>query len=151
MNKTIIGTLKTHLTIDGDRISIERKHWTAYIQNRESPSFLISDIKSVEWKPKQTFTEKANIYFNVIGTDRKTDSFGNRANDPYCFYFEKNQIDEMTEIYEYILSVKAKKSGGIESSNDIPTQIKKLSDLKDLGVLTEQEFDLKKQELLGKM
>lgn len=151
MKKTIIGTLKTHLTIDGDRISIERKHWTSYITNMEHPSFLISDIRSLDWKPKATFTEKPNLYFNVIGTDRQKDMIGNRSNDPYCFYFEKKQIEEMTEIYEYILNQKSKGSKVGENNNDIPSQIQKLSELKDNGILTEEEFNQKKKDLLDKM
>lgn len=35
--------------------------------------------------------------------------------------------------------------------DDIPTQIKKLADLKDAGILTEAEFQAKKTELLSKM
>jgi hypothetical protein len=34
---------------------------------------------------------------------------------------------------------------------DIPGQVQKLSALKDQGILTEQEFQQKKQELLSKM
>lgn len=36
-------------------------------------------------------------------------------------------------------------------ANDIPTQIKKLAELKDAGILTEAEFQAKKAELLAKM
>lgn len=35
--------------------------------------------------------------------------------------------------------------------DDIPTQIKKLSDLKDSGILTEEQFEKKKIELLNRM
>jgi len=35
--------------------------------------------------------------------------------------------------------------------DDIPTQIKKLSDLKDAGILTEEQFEKKKIELLSRM
>jgi len=38
-----------------------------------------------------------------------------------------------------------------KSEDDIPDKIKKLSDLKEQGILTEQEFDKKKQELLDRM
>lgn len=34
---------------------------------------------------------------------------------------------------------------------DIPEQIKKLAELKDAGILTEDEFNSKKSELLEKM
>lgn len=37
------------------------------------------------------------------------------------------------------------------AQDDIPSQIKKLSDLKDQGILTDDEFSAKKAELLSKM
>jgi hypothetical protein len=39
----------------------------------------------------------------------------------------------------------------INNGDDIPTQIEKLSNLKDKGILTEVEFTNKKDELLSKM
>jgi hypothetical protein len=38
-----------------------------------------------------------------------------------------------------------------ENNTNIPEQIEKLSDLKDKGILTENEFSLKKAELLAKL
>lgn len=38
-----------------------------------------------------------------------------------------------------------------EVAVDIPTQIKKLAELKDQGILTEEEFETKKKELLAKL
>ena len=47
---------------------------------------------------------------------------------------------------------KPKKTSAPKSeSTDIPEQIKKLSDLKDQGILTEEEFQSKKKDLLDKM
>jgi uncharacterized membrane protein YdbT with pleckstrin-like domain len=40
---------------------------------------------------------------------------------------------------------------GAAGSESIPDQIAKLSALRDQGVLTEDEFQMKKQELLGRM
>lgn len=37
------------------------------------------------------------------------------------------------------------------TNDDIPTQIKRLAELKDAGILTEEEFASKKAELLSKM
>lgn len=39
----------------------------------------------------------------------------------------------------------------LKSPDDIPTQIEKLSNLKDKGILTEEEFSNKKNQLLSKM
>ena len=37
------------------------------------------------------------------------------------------------------------------AQDDIPTQIKKLAELKEQGILSEEEFETKKKELLAKM
>jgi hypothetical protein len=42
-------------------------------------------------------------------------------------------------------------SAQIQEEVDIPSQIRKLSALKDEGILTEEEFNTKKSELLNKM
>ena len=39
----------------------------------------------------------------------------------------------------------------VPTQEDIPSQISKLSELKDKGVITEEEFISKKTELLNKM
>ena len=42
-------------------------------------------------------------------------------------------------------------SAGPAGSGDIPAQLQKLAELKDAGILTEEEFAAKKQELLARM
>ena len=55
----------------------------------------------------------------------------------------------------FILSEEKKKPEKVSEpkpeSTNIPEQIKKLSDLKDQGILTEEEFQNKKKDLLDKM
>jgi len=49
--------------------------------------------------------------------------------------------------------ISSTQSSSVKSSSDlsIPDQIKKLSELKDQGILTDKEFQKKKEELLAKM
>jgi Short C-terminal domain len=42
-------------------------------------------------------------------------------------------------------------SAGAQSLPDVPTQLEKLGALRDSGVLTEEEFQAKKAELLARM
>ena len=46
---------------------------------------------------------------------------------------------------------KEKGGGSVIQQESIPDQIKKLHDLKEAGIITEQEFEQKKVELLSKM
>tara|TARA_A100000164_G_C21588481_1_gene621810 strand:- start:53 stop:538 length:486 start_codon:yes stop_codon:yes gene_type:complete len=68
----------------------------------------------------------------------------------------KKIAEEAIEFVNQILdSIKTNKenfkSSPVEEKTDIPEQIKKLSDLKDQGILTEEEFQSKKKDLLDKM
>ena len=62
----------------------------------------------------------------------------------------KNEISDFRDELEKLRN-KVKNSESEGSSNDIPSQIKKLSELKESGILTEDEFNTKKAELLAKM
>jgi hypothetical protein len=57
----------------------------------------------------------------------------------------------MASIQEKFYSVKNSPRNQVTNSPDIIDQIQKLSDLKDKGVLTEEEFNQKKTELLSKL
>ena len=154
MKKVIKGILNRELHVEEDRITIKATGLIDKMTNRENPSFFISDIKSLEFKPKQTLSERPNLYFNVTGASAIKDLLGNRSNDPYCFYFAKWVVDEVTEVYDYIIDYQRKERSaaqGQPAGDDIPTQIQKLAALKDAGILTEEEFSAKKAELLAKM
>ena len=61
-------------------------------------------------------------------------------------------INFVNEILDSIKTNKENfKSSPVEEKTGIPEQIKKLSDLKDQGILTEEEFQSKKKDLLDKM
>lgn len=79
--------------------------------------------------------------------------------------FESNYIDSLSSSIMKARQVYIKKHPEVETRaeaeteqientqpvDDIPSQIKKLADLKDAGILTEEEFTQKKTELLAKM
>ena len=63
-------------------------------------------------------------------------------------------IDGQKEVQEFVDFIKFKidKTDSSDISNEsIPEQIKKLAELNEQGILTDQEFQDKKQELLAKL
>ena len=75
-----------------------------------------------------------------------------------CEELYQNGKINRTGNYRYFILTEEKKkpkpkkaSAPKSESTDIPKQIKKLRDLKDQGILTEEEFQNKKKELLDKM
>lgn len=103
----------------------------------EMESFLFKNISSVE-KSK-----------GLMGHSITINSSGNNAK---MKWIQKGDVEKFTEFVNSNL-------GGASSTapqqniteNDIPSQIKKLSELFEQGILTEEEFSNKKKQLLDKM
>jgi Zn-finger nucleic acid-binding protein len=59
---------------------------------------------------------------------------------------------EIEKFVEHVRSKIGKESSSAKSpEKDIPSQIQKLSDLKEQGILTDEEFEKKKTELLSRL
>lgn len=80
-------------------------------------------------------------------------SFFASGNKASMKWINKGDIDQFTDYVNSMIGKKETENITADSnaSVDIPAQIKKLSDLKDQGILTDEEFNQKKQELLDKM
>jgi len=69
--------------------------------------------------------------------------------------FNKSKLDTFEKIAQKIRELKVKKKENPVIMNapslDIPEQIKKLAELKNAGILTEEEFQKKKDELLKRL
>jgi len=103
----------------------------------EMESFLFKNISSIE-KSK-----------GLMGHSITINSSGNNVK---MKWIQKGDVEKFTEFVNSNL-------GGASSTapqqniteNDIPSQIKKLSELLEQGILTEEEFSNKKKQLLDKM
>lgn len=74
------------------------------------------------------------------------------GNDAKMKWIQKGEVDKFTELVSLNIGQGAQLVSEItQNETDIPSQIKKLSDLFQQGILTEQEFSSKKQQLLDKM
>lgn len=63
--------------------------------------------------------------------------------------FLKNKIDEICNIIQSNISNPQKEEKN--TADDTIAKIQKLNELKDKGILTEEEFNTKKQELLKRL
>jgi len=118
-------------------------------------------------------TEKRLVFFSkkLFGYDLETFSFKNissleiskglmghsitvfaSGNKAKMKWINKGDVAQFNEYVNSNLDNKNQVLSNIQTnSDDIPTQILKLSGLKDQGILTEDEFIIKKKELLNKM
>ena len=120
----------------------------------------LKDITNFIFTPASTLT-RGQFQIVVKGQERKDTGFLSSSkgkNDPFTIYLKQGSNDifqSAKKLADYFLELS--KTGGqqqtIVQTNepDIPEQIKKLSELKDQGILTEEEFGKKKEELLAKI
>jgi hypothetical protein len=67
-------------------------------------------------------------------------------------WINDGNIKEFTEyVYSKIGKSEVENNTIVQNENNIPELIKELSELKEQGILTESEFNLKKSELLAKL
>jgi len=129
-----------------------------------------SEIKIAEQEQEEY--ERLQKLKELIITLLKEKNYKSPASDIDA-HLRHQDIDEIKELcekmyhngdisrtanYRYFILTEEKKkpkpkkaSAPKSESTDIPEQIKKLSDLKDQGILTEEEFQSKKKDLLDKM
>ena len=115
-----------------------KRHITA--GSRESEEILFSSIKGI--KKKKSSGGSITLQLNVSGGDFYTIRLTPELED------RNKSVDLLVEHIDSMINGGSAKSS---VADDIPSQIKKLAELKDMGVLTEKEFDEKKTELLNKM
>ncbi len=64
------------------------------------------------------------------------------------------KVENLNDFHDKVEDLRGNISSGSNQNQttvDIPSQIKKLADLRDSGILTNEEFEQKKSELLSKM
>ena len=96
--------------------------------------------------------KKQNKIKNIILDDNKFLQIEKNLSNPLfqpkkisiviCFHYNKKRIKNLIKICQNISSYKFSKdvsnTVNVQHENDVPTQIKKLSALKDQGILTEE-------------
>ena len=111
--------------------------WARGLVSGSTDGFRYEDISSVEEARGLLLGE---IVLNIRGTKERLRSMV-RADVPIAAKLIRNQRTRTRE----------PRAVPLKAQESIPDQIRKLADLRDSGILTEEEFTAKKTELLSKM
>lgn len=65
------------------------------------------------------------------------------------FWFCKNRNEVFEEISKLLLERQDKSRTTVENTTDVSAELKKFKELLDSGIITQDEFDAKKKQLLG--
>ncbi len=110
------------------------------------------DITSVQFKEATTVV--GFIQFSYAGSVESKGGVHSAVNDENTIAFDNNQEKEAKKIYDYVIARRAElKNPPVQASvveQPSPTdEIRKYKTLLDEGIISQEEFDAKKKQLLG--
>ncbi|MCM1505729.1 MAG: SHOCT domain-containing protein [Ruminococcus flavefaciens] len=149
---SLTNNVGSTLTVLDDCVKLQHKGNYASIVlgiPKGEKTLFYDDFTSVEFKSIK-FLSSGYIQFNVPGHKQSKDP----STDEYSFLINEKSIEPKARmLYDKILEnkKKAKSSGNMTIVNQVSSadEILKLKQLLDAGVLTQEEFDAKKKQLLG--
>lgn len=141
MNQIILKNMGKILEFDGNVIKIKQR------VTKAEKSITINNIISVELK-KPNLAGAGYIFFHVVGTDSHTKTIKELENDDNCFFISSGQYSDALKIKEAVERAKSTVSNNNQNIS-IADELLKWKQLQEQGVITEQEFEQKKKELLG--
>jgi len=144
------------ITIDGHWLTIERKGWGRVGHSKGDRRIPLSSITAVQVRPAGSLAN-GFIRFTVPGSPELRGGLNNAGKDENAVIFNKKHSDDFEKVRlaveDYIVT---QRSGPAPlpapaAQPDIAEQIKKLGELREQGLVTDEEFKAKKDELLSRM
>lgn len=147
------------LKVYEDRVIISRNTAAGFMAQglKGEKTFFYRDLTSVEYR-KPTLWANGYMKFIIAGmseTEQNLGLFGSTtteaakdSNTLILRAFNKEKVKESEEIYSYILQKISESKNVKTSNNSNADEIIKFKQLLDSGVITQEEFNKKKQELL---
>lgn len=144
---------------DEDFVTIRRTGFNARITvGKGEKRIPIASITSVQWKPAGAMVN-GYIQFSAGGGNESRSRFGaqtmDAVKDENSVVFTKKQMAEFetlrTAIEQAIAHRNRPAATAVPAATDHLSQLKQLGELRDAGILTEEEFGAKKAEILSRL
>lgn len=154
METSAKGTNGT-LVVKENTIEIVRSGLNARLLGlRGNKEILIKNITSIQFKQPGLLTN-GFIQFAFSGSSESKGGVFDATKDENSIVFSKSELKNFERL-KNIINEKRSSAKNTESlpppthqADDIYTQIEKLSALKEKGIITTEEFEIKKKQLLG--
>ncbi len=142
------------LIVNEYSITIMRKGFTTkLIGLRGNKEILISDITSIQFKEPGLLTN-GFIQFSFAGSNERNGGTFNAVSDENSVTFTKKNAKKFQYLKEVIdrKRIASKNNSSSTSTSSLPDtygDLEKLAQLKDKGIITQEEFDVKKKQILN--
>jgi len=147
--KSIKGT-NGQLELQENRIVIKRSGFRNVLLHglKGDKEILISQLSSIQFKRSGVFSA-GYIQFGFLGGTESKGGLFNAVSDENTVTFDattQNEFIEAKETIEKKMDESHSPGKGKDTSLD---DLEKLAELKDKGIITEDEFNMKKKSILG--
>ena len=141
--------LNGQLQLFENKIRITRKGFTAFTTHglKGDKEIFISQISSIQLK-KVSLLTNGYIQFTFVGGQETKGGIFDAAQDENTIMFNKKQEPTFIKIKEAIEEKIASLNKSTAKSSELD-ELEKLAELKEKGIITEEEFNAKKKQILG--
>lgn len=142
------------LTITENKIIIQRKGIMGFIArgilngDKEIP---ISSITAIQYRDAN-WLANGQIQFSVQGELGHKGGAFSAVNDENTILFTNKQKENFAKaktLIDELMNKSKKNDSQVVQQLSVADELKKFSELREQGILTEEEFNIKKKELLG--
>ena len=149
------GGVGDKLTVFEDRIVIKHKGVLNFMAMGINGDKIVyfTDITGVQFKPGGMVN--GHLQFSMLGGNESKGGILNAAGDENTITFTAQKNREAQDIHEYLTNklreLKTAKNTPIVQAapTSAADELKKFKELLDMGIITQEEFDAKKKQLLG--
>lgn len=140
------------IRIEGDWLVIERKGLGRLGHSKGDKRIALGQIVAVKMRPAGRFAN-GFIHFSTSGRDDFSGGLEDAARDDNSVIFLRKHQADFDELREHVEGYAASHLADTSSQGAQGTaeQLRQLAALRDEGLLTTEEFDAKKAELLSRM
>jgi Domain of unknown function (DUF4429)/Short C-terminal domain len=141
------------ITISGDWLTITRKGLMSIGHAKGDRRIPLASLTAVQFRPSSTF-RNGYVRFLVPGSTERAGGEITAASDENMVTFKRKRQAEFDAIRERVEQFITRKQAGSQpttSEPDAADQLKKHGELRDAGVVTDEEFEAKKAELLKRL
>ena len=140
------------ITIDGDWLTIDRKGFGRTGRSAGVRQIPLASITAVQLRHARMFTD-GFIRFAFAGSPEFRGGLENAMRDENAVTFRRGHAKGFNMIRAAVEHRIAAHHAGAGSGAgvDIPEQIKKLGELRDQKLITDEEFEAKKAQLLDRL
>jgi hypothetical protein len=149
MIKEVKG-LNGQVEVYEERIVIKRTGifgWSSHFRAGDK-TIPLKSITSIQFKPA-TFFSRGFIQFGILGGIENTGDVKSAVKDENSVVFSQKQTADFFELKNFIENNIYKNDNTVKTASQEINDLEKLAELFKKGVITEEEFNIKKKQLLN--